>query len=130
MGCAKIRAAGKKIYHLPGATVVHHGGGSTAGQFSKFSTAHFCQSVCQFIRAHRGAPSAAAYRALLFLSAVLRLALLYPATLLTRSSSRTRSRQKWQTILRWCLGLESWVTVRSLPAVPSTPKQRPLASVT
>ena len=110
--CARVRAAGRKVYHVPGAEVIHHGGGSSGGTFSKFSTVLMRQSVFLFIRSHQGRIAACAYRLLMALSAGLRVLLLAPACCLVggrSSGSRFPALRKWFSVLRWSVGGERWV---------------------
>jgi N-acetylglucosaminyl-diphospho-decaprenol L-rhamnosyltransferase len=127
--CARVRGAGKKIYHVPKSTVIHHGGGSSSTQASKFATVHFCQSVYLYIRTHHGPFQARIYRTLFLLSAILRLAFLIPCTWFSGSSRRMKSRQKWQTIFRWTLGLESWACPPARAAKLQEPAGRSLQGV-
>jgi GT2 family glycosyltransferase len=113
----KIHKAGYKLYYVPRAEIVHHGGGSSASARSTFSTVMMRESVRLFLRKRRGAFSAAMYSVFLGVSAVLRLALCSAKAL---ASGRKPSRaiapiNKWLAILRWSLGFESWAATAGVP---------------
>jgi GT2 family glycosyltransferase len=124
--CARIRAGGGKIYHVPAAEVLHHGGVSTTGQFSKFSTVHLRQSVFLFIRKHQGRMRAELYRSLMACSALIRITVLLPLFVLSAlriARPGGNGVKKWTAVLRWSLGLEAWVSRPALTkAVASTPR--------
>lgn len=110
--CARVRAAGRKVYHVPGAEVIHHGGGSSAGTFSKFSTVLMRQSVYRVIRSHQGRIAAGSYRLLMALSAFVRVLLLAPVCCLAggrASGARYSAVRKWFSVLRWSIGGERWI---------------------
>lgn len=110
--CLKVRALGWRIYFVPEAVVIHLGGKSSTKQFSKFSAVGVRAAEHAVLKKWRGVASAALYRSLLALGAVVRilcLACLVPVG--SFESSRTRCRigiQKWWAILRWCVGREKW----------------------
>jgi GT2 family glycosyltransferase len=108
--CAKVRRSGLRVYHVPEARLIHHGGGSSSGDFRKFSTLMMRNAVRQVIHNHRGRTAAAAYSAAIAMSALFRLAVLLPGhlgSLIARPHSRTQSLNKWLSIFRWSLGLEN-----------------------
>jgi GT2 family glycosyltransferase len=107
--CAKIRQRGLNVYHVPGAVVFHHGGGSSNGGFSRLSALCLRDSVYHFIRTHQGPVPAAAYRVLMAFSALMRLALLWPAALCSGKTPNAPGRnalRKWSAVLRWSTGRE------------------------
>ena len=107
--CWEAEKLGLSNYYVPTAIITHHGGGSSSGTASNFSTIWMRQSVSQFIRKRQGKGAACAYRFAMGLSSVIRLAILLPSLGLTRNTRRERCRQsisKWFAILRWCCGLE------------------------
>ena len=113
--CAKVRKADLKVYHVPTAEVVHHGGGSSTGQFSNFSAVFMRHSIFLFIRSHQGNLAALTYRLLMAVSAVLRLSLLAPLCAFDRkgkSNAPVCAFKKWVAVLRWSAGLERWVCNR------------------
>jgi GT2 family glycosyltransferase len=105
--CAKVRRSGLKVFHVPSAAVLHHGGRSSGGSFSESSSIIMCESVHRFIQNHQGNLAALCYRLLMVLSAVVRIVLLACAcafaTLLRRTSPRP-SLRKWTGILAWSTG--------------------------
>ncbi len=117
--CFKVRAAGLQVYYVPGAAIVHHGGGSSKGEGSKFSVVMMREAMYRFLRHHRGWLSAMSYRLGMMLNAGLRLVLILPL-LLVRSRSVVQhgsgSLRKWLGILRWSIGLESWSQRCGAPA--------------
>jgi GT2 family glycosyltransferase len=109
--CFKIRRSGLKIYHASQARVLHHGGGSSCTQFSKFSAVMIREALGVYILSNHGYLQMCVYRLLMALSAVLRISLLFASLVFVTEENRLNSRRsilKWWTILRWCLGLESW----------------------
>jgi GT2 family glycosyltransferase len=113
--CFKIAKAGYHVYYVPGTSMVHFGGGSSGQAKSNFSNVMMRESIHLFLRKSRGLVSAAVYRAAMAVSSVARLALIL--VLLPFSRDRvvrhgSGSLRKWFSILRWGLGLESWVRSR------------------
>jgi GT2 family glycosyltransferase len=102
--CRKIQSLGLNVVHLPTVEVVHHGGGSTSGELSNRSVQMMRESICRYIRTHQGLPAAVAYRALMAVSASLRIMLLAPTVLIRRDPKRI---QKWVTVLRWAISRSS-----------------------
>ena len=106
--CHKVRQSGYSNYYLPGATVVHYGGGSSDKAPSGFSAVMMRDSVWRFLRKTRGRPYGLAYRATTVIQALLRLALLlllWPLQIWRKSGPWRASYQKWCAILGWSLGL-------------------------
>jgi hypothetical protein len=119
--CFKIRSAGYRVYYSPETTIVHHGGGSTQQSAGNFSNVMMRESVYRFLSLNRGVGSAVAYRAAMAVSSAFRLLLIL--ILLPISRDRvvrhgTGSLQKWFSIFRWGLGLESWA--RTYPMTSQT----------
>lgn len=113
--CHKSRIAGYKNYYIGEAVVVHHGGGSSAEQqMSHFSEVLMRESLSSFFRKTRGRSGAGAYKATMFLTAIIRIVLLtlaFPWTAFRspgQKSGAVHSITKWVRILRWSLGLERW----------------------
>ncbi len=109
--CFKVRRAGYRVLHLPETSVVHYGGSSTEKQHINFSNVMMRESVFRFLRFNRGWASASAYRLAMIVSAVFRLALILPMCLMRSRLLKRGSASigKWTSILRWGLGIESWV---------------------
>lgn len=112
--CFKLRQAGRKVWHIPTASVLHHGGGSSRSAASDFSHVMMRVSVHRFIRTHRGRVAAFAYRLSTAMIAVARLLLIGPLMLLGDRVVRhgAGSLRKWTAILSWSCGLSA------LPSVP------------
>jgi GT2 family glycosyltransferase len=109
--CFKVRKAGLQVYHVPAAEVIHHGGASSASQFSKFSAVMQREALHLYMRLNYGRWSALAYRLIMGLSGLLRLLLLGPAYLFAKGEARDArcsSFRKWRAVLSWSLGLENW----------------------
>jgi GT2 family glycosyltransferase len=109
----QFRRAGYKNYYIPGASVIHHGGGSSEQAVSKFSAVMMRESVWRFLTKTRGGFYGFGYRISMMLTAIFRLVLL--GALLTVRSIRgnpanaRNSFQKWMAILRWSVGAETWI---------------------
>jgi len=115
--CAKARRLGLKVVHIPGAQVVHHGGGSSSKQLSRFSAVMMRQAGETYMVLNHGAMTAWIYRGLQAASAVVRLLIL-----LVMLPMRPRCRgavlmsiQKWWEVLMWAIS-----TVRLRPKGAST----------
>ena len=111
--CYKVNRAGLKNYYVPAASLIHHGGGSSKPNQSAFSNVMMRESVYRFLTKVRGKWYGAIYRFSLGLSALGRLALLslvFPIKLVRGEMAATgESFRKWTAILKWALGLQSWV---------------------
>jgi hypothetical protein len=108
--CFKIRQAGYRIFHVPETNIVHFGGCSTRRSVSNFSNVMMRQSVYCFLRKNRGKVSAFFYRAAMAAASVVRMLVLLCMLIVPRKPSqapRFDSLQKWLSIFRWSLGLES-----------------------
>lgn len=108
--CAKVRRLGLRNLHVPTATVVHHGGGSSATQVSQFATVMMRHAGHTYMRLNHGRFTAAWYRVLQFISALIRLGLVLPAGGVLRGHRRVKAcaaAQKWLCVLRWALGMSS-----------------------
>ena len=60
----KIHQAGRGLYYIPDAQVVHHGGGSSQSARSAFSVVMMRESVYRFLRFRRGRVSAGCFTSL------------------------------------------------------------------
>lgn len=107
--CAKVRRSGLVVCHVPGAVVVHHGGGSSNEGFSRLSAVCLRDSIYRYIRTHQGRDAAALYRVLMAVTAAVRLAVLGPVWLCSRKPLKSlggHRLRKWFTILRWSAGVD------------------------
>lgn len=114
--CARIRKAGLHVIHVPGAVVVHHGGGSSRTQASHFGTVMMRLAVETYMRLNHGPIAALSYRALQAASALVRLVIVLPGCVLCREPERTAARvtlKKWWYVLRWAVG----ISTLSVPAL-------------
>jgi GT2 family glycosyltransferase len=109
--CYKVSRAGLKNYYVPGASIIHHGGGSSQPDRSTFSDVMMRESVFRFLTKVRGKSYSTGYRLSLALSALgrlLLLALLFPVKLVRgEMAAASGSFRKWMAILKWTLGLQS-----------------------
>jgi len=107
--CLKVGRAGWKNYFVPTAAVTHHGGKSSGGDYSRFSTVMMAESGWRFLRKQRGLAYANMFRACLAISAASRFLLLALACAFTSSGplnlQARAALRKWTYILSWCLRL-------------------------
>ena len=108
--CLQIGRRGLRVLYAPTASVIHYGGGSSKGQFAKFSVVMKCEALESYFRANYGLASARMYRTWLVISAVARIALLTVARFIPRESvtQESVSLRKWLATLSWSLGRERW----------------------
>jgi len=105
--CWKVYKDGLACIFVPGAHIVHHGGGSSTGAFSKSSTLWMRQSIVRFVGRRQGKSGELVYRFSMAISSLVRLSLLVPAVLFAKGERRKRLRgpmSKWAAILRWSFG--------------------------
>jgi hypothetical protein len=103
LGSARL---GKRIVYQPTAVIVHHGGGASPGEFSRFSCLEMNLALHQFIAKRQGKWAGLAYRGLIGISASIRLVLLVGAWGFSGGYRRTRrsaSFRRWWTTLRWAV---------------------------
>ena len=114
--CYKIRRHGWAVLYVGEAQIVHLGGQSSEKTDVGLSDVIMRQSVFMFLRKYRGPCYARLYRAALFLSASVRLAILCCIVPLSDRNRRKTRRAftKWMKIATWSMGRETWV--RSLSA--------------
>lgn len=105
--CYRVRKAGLSNLFIPDAEVVHHGGGSSQSQASGFSATMLRVAAETYFRLNGSKGTAATFRFLQAISALIRLALLaIPLTFCSVEKRRglRASAHKWMTILKWALG--------------------------
>jgi GT2 family glycosyltransferase len=111
--CYKVRAAGFTNYYVPEVEIVHHGGGSTQRTHRGFSSVMKRESVSRLLRKTRGNLYSLGYRLALSGAAIVRLILLglyWPVALVKRRTGAwSAAFDKWIAILRWGMGLETWI---------------------
>jgi N-acetylglucosaminyl-diphospho-decaprenol L-rhamnosyltransferase len=110
--CVKVAQAGWRVVHLSTVEIIHHGGRSSGGGASTFSSVMIAKAGAQYFHRHYGPVRARAYRGALGLKAALRLLALgvfyVPAALLARSQQVRFALRRWLSVLRWSLGRERW----------------------
>jgi N-acetylglucosaminyl-diphospho-decaprenol L-rhamnosyltransferase len=102
--CFKVRKMGYKIYFIPTAQIVHHGGGSSSKQLSNFSNINMRNAIYNYMDINHGLLYAKTYKLLMFSSAILRIIFVFIATPFIPSEHMKRQKaiyKKWKTILRW-----------------------------
>jgi GT2 family glycosyltransferase len=115
----KVRNAGWLTYYVPSCEVVHHGGGSTQYGRSHFSEVMVPESVSRLLRKTHGRTYSFSYRLALSGAALLRLVLIALSFPVGFVMNRTRHWKtmfrKWVAVLRWGLGMETWVKRYGVP---------------
>lgn len=112
--CRNVADLGLKNYYVGNAVVVHHGGQSSGGDSENGRVAVMMRdSWRKYFELHRGTVYAITFRVAVALQAVCRLTLIMTAMLASHGGERRRrlmlAKKKWRSVLRWALGLESWV---------------------
>jgi N-acetylglucosaminyl-diphospho-decaprenol L-rhamnosyltransferase len=106
--CWKAKKRGRKVYHVPEAVVVHHGGQSSDSRAEPdYAAIMIRESLFRFLRIYRGSGYAWMFRAATVLCAGARMALL-SAVLPSRRAGVRRAWAKWARILGWSLGFQQW----------------------
>ena len=108
--CLKVRKAGRNNYFVPAAEVVHHGGKSSGGDYSRTASVVMAESGWRFFLAQHGRVYAALFRACMATKAVSRCCMLACVRWLAPSTRRREQAKaalgKWVSILRWSFGGE------------------------
>jgi hypothetical protein len=110
--CFKIARAGHHVYYAPQTSIVHHSGSSSRQAQNNFSNVMMRESIYRFLKLNHGKTTAAAYRIAMSVLSLFRLPLIIVLLPISRGKlvrHGTGSLRKWFSILRWGLGLESWV---------------------
>ena len=105
--CWDVSKFDKLVVHQPKAEIIHHGGGASSGEFSRFSCLEMRRAVNHFITARKGPVAGFIYRTLVGASAIGRLALLCTSLAFTTPTRRAVLRSsinRWWTTLRWATG--------------------------
>ena len=111
--CFRVHQRGLQILHVPAARVLHHGGGSSQTQFSKFSSIMIREALRTYFAKNHGLAHAFLYRLLIIIAAIGRLSLLAASLPVNRLRGFTtqkskNSLRKWWAVLGWGLGFENW----------------------
>lgn len=118
--CFKVLRAGHRIYHVPTAEVVHHGGASSSTQGSSFSAVMIREALNLYMVINHGWRYALAYRLATGSSAVFRLLILAPGVLLgdgRRRQERKAALARWWSVLSWSFGQQKWTKRYGIPRV-------------
>jgi GT2 family glycosyltransferase len=112
--CFKTSQLGYKTYYVGGTTVIHYSGSSSQSRAeNNFATVMRLESLLEFMRQRRGSLYAWMYRFSAGVSAVVKVAFLGTLVILRQrrvgNSDVLCAFRKWVRVLRWAVGLESWV---------------------
>lgn len=108
--CYKIQKAGYRVYYVPEAKVIHHGGKSSGrSEISFFHELVMRDSVGKFIKNRQGSIAEKIYKVTLGLSALFRLIIIAAIMLIKRKNDSYYIKLsplyiKWQKILKWAAG--------------------------
>jgi N-acetylglucosaminyl-diphospho-decaprenol L-rhamnosyltransferase len=109
--CLKTLRAGFRIYHVPAAEIVHHGGASSSSQGSTFSAVMIREALHSYMVLNHGRHYAWAYRLATGISTLLRLLILAPG-LISGDERRRLARKvafaQWWSVLSWSCGRQKW----------------------
>lgn len=100
----KVQQAGYRIYYVPEAVVIHHGGQSSGQRVNAFAAVMMPEAIARFLSKTRGRTYGAGYRAALGLAAIGRLAVLAPSRYIRSNASVSASVEKWRAVLQWSVG--------------------------
>lgn len=110
--CLEVSRTGRRIYHVPGAKLVHHGGTSAAAQGSAFSVVMMRHALYAYMMKNHGRGHATAYRLASAVAAFLRLLSAVPLLIISKSSKRALRRSAALAnvfVISWSFGRQSWV---------------------
>jgi GT2 family glycosyltransferase len=112
--CFQVKMGGWKVYYIPSAVVIHHGGGCSQQKgFNAFSSVMMQESRLHFFRKNRSSLYGDAYRLSILVISLMRIFLLLCATQTISARKKGlllyHSLKKWKTIFRWTIGQERWV---------------------
>lgn len=111
--CWELSKLGKSVVYHPAAAIMHHGGGASAGEFSRLSCLEMRRALHHFISCRQGSGAGLTYRALIAISAVVRLLALSAAYSFQTGGHRSHIKvalSRWWTNLRWAIRLPRPVT--------------------
>jgi N-acetylglucosaminyl-diphospho-decaprenol L-rhamnosyltransferase len=109
--CFKVLRAGLRIYHVPNAEVVHHGGASASAQGSSFSAVMTRHALHLYMLLNHGRLTALSYRLATGLYATIRLLIALPSLIVGAEAQRRLHRaswSRWWAILLWSCGQQKW----------------------
>jgi len=111
--CYKAKKVGLKIYYVPSAIVIHHGGTSSAKRdINTFSNVLMLESRFRYFKKNKSPTYARSYCLAILIASLLRIGmitiiLLNPACRKNKDTLKY-SFIKWKVSLRWALGMERW----------------------
>jgi hypothetical protein len=109
--CKKVGSLGLGIWYAPDARVIHHGGGSSRNEFSRFPVVMIREAHWVYMRLNHGFATALTYRFLMGTAAMARCGLVAFAAPFSRGETRERrlvALRKWWSVFRWAIGFERW----------------------
>lgn len=117
--CYKLRRAGWRLWCADDARIIHFGGQSTEQRGNSFAHVVMRESVFRLLRKFRGDGYAFLYRGAVFVSALVRMSVLFPLSAIPDGivdhGRIVRGYRKWEKIARWCLALEGWTHQLGIP---------------
>lgn len=120
--CLQTVRAGYRNLYVPQAVVIHHGGKSSGGRHSKFSSVMMAESGKIHFNLRHGVFVANAFRISLSIKAASRiacLAVLWPIARVRRKSGViSNALRKWVIVFHWTIGGQRWASDYR-PASPS-----------
>lgn len=108
---SKVRREGLRIYYVPAAEIVHHGGASSSVQGSTFSAVMMRDALHTYFVLNKGSASAATYRVAVGAVAIMRLLVLLPGLALGTEKPRSVRRALFarsRAALSWSCGGQRW----------------------
>ena len=105
--CMKSRKCGYLNYYIPGAKIVHHGGGSVTEKLNTFSIVMKRISGYKYFKRNYGIHIALIYRFLQLVSAVIRISIVSLIAIKngTLSKGNRNTLKKWWFVSLWSLGI-------------------------
>jgi N-acetylglucosaminyl-diphospho-decaprenol L-rhamnosyltransferase len=110
--CFRTLRAGLRIYHVPGAEVVHHGGASAASQGNRFSAVMMREALHSYMVLNHGRRNAWLYRLATGSSSLVRLVILAPGLVWGSEEQRLARKAayaRWWSVLSWSCGQQEWI---------------------
>lgn len=109
--CFKAARAGLRMYHVPAAEIVHHGGASSSAQGSSFSAVMIREALNTYMLRNHGRRHALVYRLTTGLYAMVRALLMVPGVLASdgerRETRKAALAGKW-AVVSWSCGQQKW----------------------
>jgi N-acetylglucosaminyl-diphospho-decaprenol L-rhamnosyltransferase len=110
--CFKALQAGYINYFIGEASMIHHGGGSSKQKSdNQWAAIAQRQAIHQLCQKTRGPLYAWLFRAATAVSAIIRLLLLFPVSIVAKICVQKKhvssSWKKWMAVLRWSIGLDA-----------------------